>query len=227
MAFMASYFLTHATREAGLSTRSYYESVALNLAEGGIDIAMLDINNSAIGTANGWRAATDNSASWVKVISGSGDANYAFAQGTGNTYIRVDNWTAGTLSTVTVTSVGQVSIPNKAALNKQLVVKVARRSGAAAGLIVKGAIVFNGNVSIDSYNSTLGAWNSSTNRTDLVTVATNSTAANAFSDGNGKVYGYDGLYVVDASVLPTTLGVNPQHTIMGVAKYFADRMLAA
>lgn len=190
MVFMASYFLTHATRESRLSTRSFYESVALNLAEGGIDIAMLDINNSAIGTTNGWRAATDNAASWVKTISGAGNASYAFGQGTGNTYIRVDNWTAGTLATVTVTSVGQVAVPNQAALNKQLVVKVARRSGAAAGMIVKGSILFNGNVKIDSYNSTLGAWNATTNRSDLVNVATDSTAANSYSGGNGQVYGY-------------------------------------
>ncbi|MFO0697277.1 MAG: GMC family oxidoreductase [Polyangiales bacterium] len=49
----------------------------------------------------------------------------------------------------------------------------------------------------------------------------------AVCDANGKVYGYEGLYVVDAAVLPTTLGVNPQHTIMGMAKYFADRLLDA
>ncbi len=31
------------------------------------------------------------------------------------------------------------------------------------------------------------------------------------------VHGYEGLYVADASVLPTNTGVNPQHTIMAVA----------
>lgn len=49
----------------------------------------------------------------------------------------------------------------------------------------------------------------------------------AVCDGNGKVYGRERLWVVDGAVLPTTLGVNPQHTIMGVAMVFADRILEA
>jgi choline dehydrogenase-like flavoprotein len=46
-------------------------------------------------------------------------------------------------------------------------------------------------------------------------------------DGSGRVHGYEGLVVCDASVIPTNLGVNPQHTIMGLARTFADRLLAA
>lgn len=34
-----------------------------------------------------------------------------------------------------------------------------------------------------------------------------------------KVFGYDNLFVSDASVFPTSLGVNPQLTVMGVADY--------
>ena len=44
------------------------------------------------------------------------------------------------------------------------------------------------------------------------------------TDESGKVHGYDGLYVVDASVIPTNLGVNPQHTIMGLAMETASRL---
>ncbi|MCO4746263.1 MAG: GMC family oxidoreductase [Proteobacteria bacterium] len=44
-------------------------------------------------------------------------------------------------------------------------------------------------------------------------------------DANGKVHHYDGLYVADASALPTVLGVNPQHTIMGIAKLRAQQLL--
>ncbi len=36
-----------------------------------------------------------------------------------------------------------------------------------------------------------------------------------------------GLHVVDASCLPTTLGVNPQHTIMAVARVVAERLADA
>lgn len=45
-------------------------------------------------------------------------------------------------------------------------------------------------------------------------------------DTRGKVHGVEGLYVVDASVIPTNLGVNPQHTIMGLASTFAEGMVA-
>ncbi len=41
-------------------------------------------------------------------------------------------------------------------------------------------------------------------------------------DGDGKVHGATGLYVVDASAIPTTIGVNPQHTIMGLAAVWAE-----
>jgi len=46
-------------------------------------------------------------------------------------------------------------------------------------------------------------------------------------DGNGKVHSRERLWVVDGAVLPTTLGVNPQHTIMGVAQVFSERILDA
>ncbi|MFO0605878.1 MAG: GMC family oxidoreductase [Polyangiales bacterium] len=38
------------------------------------------------------------------------------------------------------------------------------------------------------------------------------------------VHGVSGLYVMDASALPTNLGVNPQHTIMGVVWRAAERL---
>ena len=44
-------------------------------------------------------------------------------------------------------------------------------------------------------------------------------------DGHGKVHGATGLHVVDASVIPTTLGVNPQHTIMGLASAWAEELV--
>jgi choline dehydrogenase-like flavoprotein len=45
-------------------------------------------------------------------------------------------------------------------------------------------------------------------------------------DALGRVHGYEGLVVADASVIPTNLGVNPQHTIMALAWLFAEAMLA-
>ena len=44
-------------------------------------------------------------------------------------------------------------------------------------------------------------------------------------DGNGRVHGHQGLYIADASAIPSTLGVNPQHTVMGMARLRADQLL--
>jgi len=47
------------------------------------------------------------------------------------------------------------------------------------------------------------------------------------ADSYGKVHGFENLYICDASVLPTSPGVNPQGTIMAVAlrnaRHFVDR----
>jgi choline dehydrogenase-like flavoprotein len=43
---------------------------------------------------------------------------------------------------------------------------------------------------------------------------------------DGRVHGVRALWAVDASVLPTNLGVNPQHTIMAVAMLLAERLAA-
>jgi choline dehydrogenase-like flavoprotein len=49
--------------------------------------------------------------------------------------------------------------------------------------------------------------------------------ARSVCDEQGKVHGYDGLYIVDASAIPTNLGVNPQHTIMALARLWSEQML--
>lgn len=43
-------------------------------------------------------------------------------------------------------------------------------------------------------------------------------------DAKGEVHGYPGLYVVDASILPTSVGPNPSLTITAVAEYIADQI---
>lgn len=43
-------------------------------------------------------------------------------------------------------------------------------------------------------------------------------------DADFAAHRLPGLYVVDSSVFPTNLGVNPQHTIMAIAMYGAERI---
>lgn len=44
-------------------------------------------------------------------------------------------------------------------------------------------------------------------------------------DGEGRVHGHQGLFIADASQIPTPLGVNPQHTIMALARLRAETAL--
>jgi choline dehydrogenase-like flavoprotein len=43
-------------------------------------------------------------------------------------------------------------------------------------------------------------------------------------DSSGKVFGVENLYVADASLFPTCLGVNPMESIMTFATYVAQRI---
>ena len=42
----------------------------------------------------------------------------------------------------------------------------------------------------------------------------------------GAVFGYEGLYCIDSSIIPTSLGVNPSLTIAAVAERCAERLVA-
>ena len=46
----------------------------------------------------------------------------------------------------------------------------------------------------------------------------------AVVDSYSKVYGFENLLVCDASVFPTSLGVNPQLTVMALASRAAEHV---
>jgi choline dehydrogenase-like flavoprotein len=46
------------------------------------------------------------------------------------------------------------------------------------------------------------------------------------TDDGGAVYGYEGLYCIDGSIVPTSLGVNPSLTISAVTERCAERLVA-
>jgi choline dehydrogenase-like flavoprotein len=59
----------------------------------------------------------------------------------------------------------------------------------------------------------------------LGTCRMGTSADTSVVDANGEVWGIKDLFVVDGSTVPTSLGVNPQLTIMTLATRFAKRML--
>jgi choline dehydrogenase-like flavoprotein len=44
-------------------------------------------------------------------------------------------------------------------------------------------------------------------------------------DSAGRSWDVDGLYVADASILPTSLGVNPCYTVYALGRYIAHRIM--
>ena len=47
------------------------------------------------------------------------------------------------------------------------------------------------------------------------------------TDHTGAVFGYEGLYCIDSSIIPTSLGVNPSLTIAAVGERCAEGLVAA
>jgi cholesterol oxidase len=45
-------------------------------------------------------------------------------------------------------------------------------------------------------------------------------------DDTGAVYGYEGLFCIDGSIVPTSLGVNPSLTISALSERCAERLVA-
>lgn len=45
-------------------------------------------------------------------------------------------------------------------------------------------------------------------------------------DDGGAVHGYEGLYCIDGSIVPTSLGVNPSLTISALSERCAERLVA-
>jgi cholesterol oxidase len=50
--------------------------------------------------------------------------------------------------------------------------------------------------------------------------------ASGVVDDAGKVHGYDGLYVLDGSIVPTAIGVNPSKTIAALAERGVEHLIA-
>jgi choline dehydrogenase-like flavoprotein len=51
--------------------------------------------------------------------------------------------------------------------------------------------------------------------------------ARSVCDEHGRVHARKGLWIADASTIPSNLGVNPQHTIMALARLCSEHILAA
>lgn len=179
-AVISAGFLFRSAQEAKLATRSFFQSVVLNLAEAGLEEGLYAINSNAFTSANGWTLVSGSTTDYKKTLT----AGLDFNQATGAIYVRVDN----ALSTEpAVTAAGVITIPNQPLLIKQLRAGVTARRLWANSVVGRSNITFDGSASFDAYDSALGPYDPATNRSDQATVATNSTV---LVSGSALVYGY-------------------------------------
>ena len=61
----------------------------------------------------------------------------------------------------------------------------------------------------------------------LGTARADARPAHGVVDGDLKLHGAEGVYVADGSVVPSSIGVNPQITIMALATRLAYHLLGA
>ncbi len=180
-ALIASSFLSRAAQEARLASRSYYQAAALNLAEAGIEEALYAINTSTVNSGAGWELVSGTSDDFSRSIT----SGLSFPQATGSVHARIDGANG---SAPTITALGVIQLPNQPQILKQL-----RVGGSGPtrlfgnGIVAKGTVTFSGSANIDSYDSSLGDWNASTNRSDQATVASN-TVVQVLNSAD--IYGY-------------------------------------
>jgi len=67
-AVISSGFLYRAVNAANLATRFFYQTVALNLAEAGIEEGLHAANSSILNAANGWTLASGSTTDYVNSI---------------------------------------------------------------------------------------------------------------------------------------------------------------
>src|SRR4051812_836132 len=65
-AVIASGFLFRSMQEARLATRSYFQAVALHLAEAGIEEGLYAANTSTLTSANGWSLVSGTTTTYMK-----------------------------------------------------------------------------------------------------------------------------------------------------------------
>lgn len=170
-------YMTLASSEYRLATRSLLIGASFSLAEGGVDIAIDALNDD---DASGWNVS---GSTWTREVTGI----EITAGGTGAIRVVIID---ATTNAPTIHSEGIISGHPSGDVTKQL--QVSLTSGFFPyknGFDSKNGFVLKGqNVTMDSYNSANGAYSDS-NRGSEIRVSTVSIATDAI-DISGTIYGY-------------------------------------
>jgi hypothetical protein len=173
-------YLQIAVNEFKMAYRTTDMQGALNLAEGGIEEAMLAMKYEDW-SSRGWTTVTTDQ--YHKTM-----ANISLPNGRTGTitiYACVLDEDAPI-----VFSEGKIS-SSYATVKKQIRMDLERKGLFANGLTAKKTVTFNGNkIAIDSYNSDNGNYDTTNNRADNGTVGSLAVAVGAVSSGNADIWGY-------------------------------------
>lgn len=212
-AIIASLLLTRSVQEQKLAARAQASDTAFALAEAGLDQAIQALNNYWLTSTHGWSDATDGTAKIRSTTSG-----LPIFPGTGSIRVRIDDPTGPNPQ---VTALGLVALPNQANVIRQLRVKVLPRTEFSAGVVCKGTISFYSASYADSYDSRLGAYHATTNRSDRIFVGTTSSTAGALNlNSFTYVYGYVGT----GGAAPDTPSSHAPNVIYGATTVTTDKI---
>lgn len=177
-----------------LAKRTFNGYAALNLAEAGAEEAVWSFNRATAGDAAAWESWKKDGASARQKL---GDFDFG-GNTSGSAKVYVDNYNPGPNARPKVVVQSSISSPaDDTPALRMIEVTLRRRAFFANGLVAKESVVFNGNATVDSWNSDPDA-NASTApieydfsiRTDKGTVASTAFENTAVVVNQAHVWGY-------------------------------------
>jgi hypothetical protein len=173
-----------------IANRAYYNNVAMNLAETGLENGLYSFNRYRADDATAWT-------SW-KSPADAGDAAHSWGGftyeggNTGSVRVYVDNYDS---LNPTLLARSTVTLHRGAQIEKWIRVVLAKRSLFDLGMVAKTITMSGGNVTLDSYDSRHGTYNQALadgtrNRYAGITVGSTSLEDDTFNLSNSTVNGY-------------------------------------
>lgn len=178
MAISVGSFLKLANHESRLSNIAFHSNASLNLAEGGLEMALYAFNNKDL---SGWSLSGTTAVMDVKELDLGQNA-------VGVIHARIIDFYGNPI----VQAEGRMELPNRPSVTKQIEIRLVRRSLFANGITSREGVTFKGgNATVDSYSSSAGVPSSSiTGNNDNGSVASVSVNVGAIGISNATVYGY-------------------------------------
>lgn len=175
ISIVMSSFLTLTDQQVKQANKAFYYNACLDLAESGIEDAIWAINNDDYSE---W--ATNGTNYWKQID------NFSL---NGATSVQIRVMLTNLTTIPTIISEGQIDLPGKDQVSKQIKVQLSPRSKFPNGLTAKNTITFSGgNADVDAYDSDISSL--AGNRLDEGTVATVSALNDSVNISNASIFGY-------------------------------------